>query len=269
MIWSLSDPFASLPRSEFAPAGRRSLRVHGVDTELLWLPERRHRRGRPIEQRPALAPDFGARIVETETVWSDGEVALTPNRHPFAARQVIVWRRDFVREPDAALLTAGTVLTGAGHGTLLVNTIGAAASIVRSHAHLVGERLGFLDALRFEPVTPTAFEVRAEVSIEQAAEPFPILLLRIRGPREARVDTALALARHRTSPAFNLIDDGTSTWFCPRPIEVPAPFFPQALGSAELWGRWCWDDEDAFRSATAGDLEAALAMAGAPRSARI
>lgn len=63
-------------------------------------------------------------------------------------------------------------------------------------------------------------------------------------------------------PAFNLVDDGTTTWLLPRALETPTPHFPQALGAAELWGRWCYDDEGAFRAATGSDLAAALAAAG-------
>ena len=30
--------------------------------------------------------------------------------------------------------------------------------------------------------------------------------------------------------------------------ETPAPHFPQALGSAEVWGRWCHQDREAFET---------------------
>jgi hypothetical protein len=46
------------------------------------------------------------------------------------------------------------------------------------------------------------------------------------------------------------------------PIEIPAPHFPHALGAAELWGRWCYADEAAFRDARVEDLVAALRVGG-------
>ena len=65
--------------------------------------------------------------------------------------------------------------------------------------------------------------------------------------------------------AFNLADDGSTTWIWPRAVESPHPHFPQALGVVELWGRWCYDDEDAFRAADEARLAAALRAAGCPR----
>jgi hypothetical protein len=263
------DPFALLPPVAFAAAARRTLPLFGAEVELLWLPERRHRRGRPIETRPACAPDFAARIIAEEALWRGAGVALTPNRHPFGPRQLVVWRDAFVREADAVLLDAGTALAERAGATLLVNSIGAAASIVRAHAHLLGERLPFLDGLALEPIASQAIEPPPDVALARAAAPYPSLLVAIHGPRAARVETALRLIQHRCVPAFSLLDDGTRTWFCPRTLEVPAPWFPQALGSAELWGRWCWDEEDAFRRVSSEDLARALGATGAPRAAAL
>ena len=262
MAAPLTDPFALLPKVAFAAAARRTLVLFGAEVELLWLPDRRNRRGRPIEARPAVAPDHAARIIAEEALGSGDGIVLTPNRHPFGPRQLVLWRDRFQREPDAVLLATGSRLAEETGGTLLLNTIGAAASIVRSHAHLLGERLVFLDSLAYEPTACSALALPAGIVLERVAAPWPCLLLAIRGPRDSRVAVAMDLALHRCVPAFNLIDDGTTTWFCPRVVEVPAPWFPQALGSAELWGRWCWDDEDAFRSATSEDLVRAIAVAG-------
>jgi hypothetical protein len=45
-------------------------------------------------------------------------------------------------------------------------------------------------------------------------------------------------------------------------MEIPKPYFPQALGGAELWGRWCFDDRNALENSTARDLEQAVRLSG-------
>ena len=44
---------------------------------------------------------------------------------------------------------------------------------------------------------------------------------------------------------MNWIDDGTGCWIALRREETPSPQFPHPLGCAELWGRWCFEDEAA------------------------
>ena len=51
------------------------------------------------------------------------------------------------REPDERMWAAIVGWTDASRGTAMVNTIGAAATIARAHAHLTPERLGFLPSL--------------------------------------------------------------------------------------------------------------------------
>lgn len=262
-------PPRSLPSGEFRPAATRDVELFGRQVGLCWLPERRNRRGRPLRSRPAIARDHGAEIIANEAVWRGEGVVLTPNRHPFSERAAILWAAEFRREPDLALLVTGSALAGSTNGTFLLNTIGAAASIVRSHGHVLGERRDFLCDLAFEAVASTLLASHQGVELARACEPFPILLLRIRGEATDRLRFALELAALRATAAFNLLDDGTTTWFCPRPVEMPTPHFPQALGAAELWGRWCFDERDDFERADADSLRAALELAGMPRDAGI
>jgi hypothetical protein len=258
-----------LPSGDFRPAAVRSLELFDRAVELCWLPERRNRRGRPLASRPAIARDHGAEIIATEAIWRGEGVVMTPNRHPFAASAAILWAAEFRREPDLALLTNGSSIAAAVAGTFLLNTVGAAASIVRSHGHLLGERSGFLAGLEYEPASSAIVARFPDVRLARARTPCPLLLLRIDGDRDQRLAVALQLAALRATAAFNLIDDGSTTWFCPRPLELPAPHFPQALGAAELFGRWCYDEEADFARADADSLRAALELSGMPRDAGI
>ncbi len=70
------------------------------------------------------------------------------------------------------------------------------------------------------------------------------------------------LLRRRTTPAFSLVYTSGRAFVMPRSIETPAPDFPQALGSAELFGRWCFEEESAFATATPASLDRALRRAG-------
>lgn len=256
------DPFARVPNAPFEPAARRTTMLFGAEVELCWLPERRGRRGRPGPDRPPFPPCHAPRIVADEAVWSDDTLALTPNLHPFGSPQLLLWSTVPRREPDLRFLEAGLELAAAVGGTLLVNSIGAAASIPWAHAHLIGERRPFLPALPLEPASVALLADLDAVAVSRARAPFPACLLALRGPAPARARAAERLIRLRTCAAFGLADQDGTTWVFPRRREVPDPHFPQALGSAELWGRWCYDDRDAFDAATPADLTAALGAAG-------
>ena len=74
----------------------------------------------------------------------------------------------------------------------------------------------------------------------------------------------MLLAEARLTAAWNVIVTEDAAWIVPRAVETPLPWFPQALGAAELWGRWCYVDEAPFRAARGHDLEQALVQAGMP-----
>jgi hypothetical protein len=77
-----------------------------------------------------------------------------------------------------------------------------------------------------------------------------------------RAEALVRLAEARLTAACNVVVQDQTAWLFPRRLEIPAPHFPLALGSAELWGRWCYVDEAAFGAASAKDLEQALVAAG-------
>lgn len=256
-----TDPFA-LPAASpaFTPADRRFVELHGGRVELCWVPHRSRRAGRADAARPSFPPCRAARILADESIWASEAWALTPNLHPFADRHLLLWSRSPRREPDAAFLAAGFELADRCEGSLLLNSIGAAASIPWLHAHLVGERIDYLSG------QPTAAADVAGpspgVEIQRVGSPFPATVLALAGENDALADATADLLRRRTVAAFSLVYAAGRTFVMPRSNETPAPHFPQALGSAELWGRWCFEDEEAFRSASPESLDSALRSAG-------
>lgn len=253
----------SLPSAE--PAARRTLELFGAEVELTLLPERARRRRPP----PAvLHADRADAILAQEGLWwsEDPPAGLTPNLYPFARAAGLLWSGRPEREIGAELLDLALRLAEPHGGTVLANTLGAAATQPRAHLHLVGERRDFLEAL---PAVPHRLdglprEIGAAVEIVRLAAPFPGLVLGIRGERADRARAAASILALRAAPAANAISDGRTTWVALRRCETPAPAFPHPLGCAEIWGRFCYEDEAAFAAADADGLVEALATALLP-----
>ena len=246
----------------FAPAKRRTAVVHGAPVELVLVPERKARHGRADAARPAFTRSPAARIVGEECLWQGDGFVLTPNRYPFAREQRILWPQQPVREPDPAFWQVVFDWVARSGGSALVNNVGAAATIGRAHAHLVPERLPFLEALPECELRTNPIDAPAAIRI--AAKAVPFCLLGLRGPIAARATAMILLAEARMTATWNVVAYDDVVWICPRRCETPDPHFPYALGAAELWGRWCYMDDAPFEQASAGDLEAALALAGMP-----
>lgn len=246
--------------TKFAPTARRELTLFGATAELVLLPDRAARPNRPNGTRAAFGPDRGLSIVETEATSREHGLALTGNKFPFARAQTVLWSERPLREPDEEFLDRALSWVDAKGGTLLVNSIGAAASIARAHAHHTDESLPFLTQLRERSLTPDWLPRIDGASYFTKAVEF--CLLGVRGTAAARKRAVAALQTRRLTAAVNLVSTPGETWVYPRAIETPTPFFPYALGAAEAWGRWCFVDEAPFLAATARDLEQALQVAG-------
>jgi hypothetical protein len=245
----------------FAPAARRHATVFGAPVELAFVPSRKARHGRGAE-RPAFANSPADRIVRDEAFWSTDGFALTPNRYPFAAAQRLLWPRAPMRELPLAAWRAAFAWTTRTGGSALLNNIGAAATIAHAHVHLTTERLPFLAGLAerectLDLGTPTA-------GTRLVAKRAPFCALGVRGEPEAMAAEVQRLAAARLSAAWNVVAQDGTAWLFPRRLETPAPQFPYALGAAELWGRWCYLDEEPFAAAREPDLEQALLAALAP-----
>jgi hypothetical protein len=243
----------------FAPAAQRTAVVFGAPVVLAFVPSRKARQG-AVAARPAFRRCPAERIVADEAFWRGSGLALTPNRYPFAHQQRILWPVTARREPDLPMWTAVVAWAAAANGTALVNTIGAASTIARAHAHLLPERLPFLPALPERRVQTDLIDVPTGVDL--VAKDVPFCLLGVRGPAEARAKALVRLATTRLTAACNVVVQDDAAWIYPRRLETPAPHFPFALGAAEAWGRWCYVDEAPFAAATANDLEQALLAAG-------
>jgi hypothetical protein len=245
----------------FSPAERRRLTVFGAPAELVLLPERAARPGKPGADRLLFCTDVVTRILAEETSWQDESIAITPNRYPFAAAQQIYWARRRTREHDAVFLASVFAAVDGCGGAGMINNIGAAASIPHAHAHVTSERLPFLGALRTLPLAADWFSPITSVSL--VAADLPLCLIGVRGPAAARALAVATLQMCRMTAAVNMVMQDGTTWLYPRSaIETPAPHFPYALGAAEVWGRWCYSDRAAFTAATSATLERALTTAG-------
>ncbi len=244
----------------FAPRARRTLRVFGADVELVWLPERAARPGRPGPDREAFRRDLGARIAATEAIERTATFTRTPNKFPFASAQSVLWSERALREPDVEFLTAAMQWLDQRGGTLLGNSIGAAASIPRAHLHHTEEVLPFMSQLAEEPWT--AVWLPREGGVEWCRKRVPFCLVGVRGEVEGMARAIAALQMSRMTAAVNVVATKGEAWVFPRAVETPAPQFPYALGAAEVWGRWCYLEERAFVSARTEDLEQAFASAG-------
>lgn len=246
----------------FAPATTRNLSVFGIEVELVHLPARQRRPGRASNERPAFSRTPATRIMATEAIWRGDGLVVTPNRYPFASAQRLVWPEGRTRDLSADAWRAIGDWVATSGGSALVNSVGAAATIARAHAHLVPARLPFLLELAERPCRLDLVDLAADCELWQKVAPW--CLLGVRGSVAGRADALVALAEARLTAAANVVVMGDTAWIMPRAVETPAPWFPYALGAAELWGRWCFLDEASFAAARAEDLERALIVAGMP-----
>lgn len=261
------DPFAlaRAPLPQPQPGARRQLEVFGAPLELVLQDERAGRPGRPGDQRPAFQAHRADRIIAAEAIWRAGDVALTPTRFPFAKDQLLLWSCSRRREPSRAMLELALAWEESCGATILGNGMGAAASVTRAHLHVCREQLGFLGALQQEeiPASELHIEPREGLLVLRLSPPFPALCVGLHGPAPLRAAALDALFERRTTPAYSLVSSQGTSWMMPRSgIETPAPHFPQALGSAELWGRWVCNDRETFAALDEEAVAAALAMVG-------
>ena len=249
----------------FEPVAERTVSLLGSEATLMLVPGRKSRTGRVHADRPALLPDRAGRILREETLWRGDGLALTPNRFPFAREQRILWMAQPAREPDQRFWQAALQWVDAVDGTVLLNNIGAAATIPRAHAHLIGERSPFLGGLAECALTDAPDLIDLPDRCELLAKQVPFCLVGVRGGDPAARALALVrLADVRMTATWNVIATRGEVWVAPRSVETPTPHFEQALGASEVWGRWCYVDEPCFERATSQDLERALRLATMP-----
>jgi hypothetical protein len=164
----------------FAPAARRELTVFGATGRTGLRAARKAAPGPRHRRTPGLPPSPAPRIV--------GDEVLARPRACADAQPLPVRGRSNAccgppnrrREPDARVLDdvrrLGRWRSG---GTALVNNIGAAATIARAHAHLVPERLPFLDALPERACPADLLDLPPASQL--VAKDVPFCLLGVRG----------------------------------------------------------------------------------------
>jgi hypothetical protein len=252
-----TGPDAQLP--PFAIEARRTLSVFGAPVELVLVPARQQRGDRATGERPAFRRSRAAAITTEEVLWRDELHVVTPNRYPFARDQRILWPVAARREPDLSMWATINHWADAG-GCALLNTIGAAATIARAHAHLLPERSAFLAGLGDRTLRSDLIDVPA--GAELLAKDVPFCLLGVRGDADTRAEALVRLAEARLTAAWNVVVQDRTAWLYARRVETPAPHFPYALGAAEVWGRWYYGEQAPFAAATQNDLERALVAGG-------
>ena len=245
----------------YQPAAERTLSVFGQTAQLALIPGRQARSGYVREDRPALQRSPVDRILREETYWQTESLALTANKFPFAKNQRILWMAQPAREPDAIFWHAALAWVRASNGTALLNNVGAAATIARAHAHLIDEQLAFLRGLPERPLMTDLIDVPNGVTL--IAKDVPFCVVGVRGNVAAQAEALMLLGDARLTATWNVILMPDTAWIVPRRQQTPRPFFDQAVGAAEFWGRWCYVEQAAFDRAASRDLEQALLLATA------
>lgn len=264
----IRNPMVQLPLElpdslvPFVPSAERTLALFGTTVHLALVPGRRNRTGHDREGRPAFQRSPAGRIIGEEAYWRSDTLALTPNKFPFARNQRILWMARPARDPDRTFWRAALDWVARSDGTVLLNNIGAAATIARAHAHLIDERLPFVDALPERPLRSDVIDVPDGCQL--CAKDLPFCIVGVRGPVDGRAEALLRLADARLTPTWNVVLTQDAAWIVPRGKQTPAPHFATAMGAAEMWGRYCYVDEGPFASATAEDLRQALELATKP-----
>ncbi len=264
--WQSEEFWGEIPGDGKDPAeARRELRLFGLPFEAALIPARATRSNVPSQGRPAFGGNRGRRIRREEAQLEDEGLLVTENRFPFFARQALLWPKEGCpREPEGDFLAAALRRMGELGASLACNSIGASATIPLSHLHLIGEPSPLLSAL---PLREVGAVPGARLLLPEAD--FPLLYLGVEASSPARAASLVVqLLGLRTTAAMNLIASGERVFVIPRRAEIPRPHFQEALGSAELWGRFVYADRDAFDAASAATLEAALLASCVPQSER-
>lgn len=243
----------------FEPTAERTLEVYGIPVHLALVPGRKARSGHDRERRPPLQRSPAERILREEAYWRTETLALTPNKFPFGKNQRILWMATPARDPDIHFWRAGLAWADAMDGTVLLNNIGAAATIPRAHAHFIEEKMPFLASLAEAPLQTDIMDVPD--GCEMVRKDVPFCMVGVRGDLEGKAETLIRIADSRLTATWNVIINKDTVWIVPRGKQTPAPYFPSAVGAAEFWGRWCYVDEEPFERATGNDLEKAIEIA--------
>jgi hypothetical protein len=256
-IWPL------LPAEEGLVQASRRLLAYGLPYELVLIPSRGQRANLPGGRRPAFTCDRGGRIRQAEALASDDDVVLTPNRFAFYEQHGLLWQAEgFAREAPVRLLEAGFRIAEQSGGALLVNSIGASASICQAHGHLVRARSEVLAGL---PMSPLGAERGLKLLASDPRAGHPALAIQVRGGSASdRARLVRALLDLRTSASYHVLAQEDAAWVMPRRREIVEEVSPYAIGAAEFFGRFVLPDRETYDRLDRSSIELALAEASLP-----
>ena len=234
---------------------RRTLRACGVEIDLLLAPWRAVRRPGGGDTPPA-GSDVGARVVREETLWEEEVASLTPNRYPVWEDHLLLWEKAPLREPDQPFLEFLLRLCrGRKDLFCFVNSIGAAATVSRSHAQIARVK-------EPPPIGGVPVRVRSldglEVAFPPEGGPWPGFFVRFTGDPEKTARALERLVRLRLCPSFNLAFHRDRAWIFFRKKETCSFGYPLPLGALELSGTFLFEEETSFQAMTPEGIHASL-----------
>lgn len=256
-IWPL------LPPEEGLIEASRHVLAYGLSYELVLIPRRGQRANLPGHGRPAFTGDKGSRIRAEEALAQDELVVLTPNRFAFYEQQGLLWQASgFSREVPVELLEAGFRLAEQGRGALLVNSIGASASIGQAHGHLVRARSEVLEGL---PMAVVGEERGLRLLASDPGAGHPAWTVQVRGASAGdRARLVRALLDLRTTASYHVLSQGDAAWVLPRRREIVEEVCPYAVGASEFFGRFVLPERETYERLDGVAIELALAEASVP-----
>ncbi len=254
-----------LPVEEGLVQASRRLLAFGLPYELVLIPSRGQRANLPGMERRAFVSDKGGRIRDQEELAREETIVLTPNRFAFYEQHGLLWQAvGFAREAPVSLMEAGFRLAEQAGGGLLINSIGASASICQAHAHLVRAKSEVLARLSMRALGE-ARGLRVLATDPEAGHPGLVVL--VRGGRASdRAGFVRALLDLRTSASYHVLAQDDSSWVIPRRRETVAEASPYALGAAEFFGRFVLPERETFDRLDRTAIELALEEASVPTS---
>lgn len=237
---------------------RRTATLFGRDFELCWIPGRAQRAGVPGAGRPSFRRHPGDRIRRDEVFWKRGSLLATPNRFPFVGDSLLLWEDGgSAREVGESHLAAAFALADECDAALLVNTVGASASIPLAHAHFLFDVRPLLEQAWTGVEIGSVPQGRLLAPSPDGDWPLFAAIVECEDPAR-RARWVRHLLDVRTHAAANILAQGRRAIVVPRRGELGGLDFPYAIGAGELSGRFVFPSLETMRAAGAQGLEASL-----------
>ncbi len=244
---------------------KRTVNAFNMDFHVLYMPWRGVRREKGKMPSP-FSRDRAYEIISREAIWRKGKYVVTPNKYPFAERQLLLWEDDREREPGEGLITLSLAILGKLEGmTGLMNTTGSAATIAKAHMQMAG--LGRKPAVSKIPLE--WMETGGILAgFPERGSGWPGFFVAMKGDPERVGNLTKTLLIQRRCPAFNIIISENTLYLFPRLRETEMEAYPYPLGALELAGCFAFEHEETFLSATGERIEKAISASCYPLEER-